>query len=88
MAFIFIMPPFAAISARYSTAEMVLVFYLLIICGFLCLLRLKHARTSPITVGRVAGSTSIIRTTTIETIRVPFFCSMAPSYPGRASRVT
>ena len=38
VAFISIMPPFAAISARYCAAEMVLVLYLLTIFGFLCAL--------------------------------------------------
>ena len=51
------MPPFAAISARYRAAEEVLVLYLLIMFGFLCALQLEHARTSPITVRQVAGST-------------------------------
>ena len=71
VAFIFIMPPFAAISARYRAAGKVLVLYLLTIFSVLRVLRLEHARTSPITVGRVAGSTLIVRRTTVEKIRAP-----------------
>ena len=58
MAFIFTLPPFAAISARYRAAEMVLVLPP-------DHLQLKDARTLPITVGREAGST------TVEKIRGP-----------------
>ena len=72
VAFILIMPPLAAISARYRAAEMVLVLHLLIIFGFLRALQLKDARTLPISVGRVAGSTLIVRGTTVEKIWGPF----------------
>ena len=71
VAFILIMPPVAAISSRYCAAEMVLVLYLLTIFGFLLALQLEHARTSPITVRRVAGSTLIVRRTTVEKIWGP-----------------
>ena len=72
VAFIFIMPLFAAISACYRAAEMVLLLHLLTISGFLRAVQLQHARTSPITVGRLAGSTLIVRRTTVEKIRGPF----------------
>ena len=54
-----------------SCAEMFLVLYLLTIFGFLRALQLEHARTSPITFGRVAGSTLIFRRTTVEKIGGP-----------------
>ena len=66
------MPPFAASSALYRAAKLVLVLSLLTIFGFLRALQLEHARTSPITVGHVAGSTLIVRKTTVEKIRGPF----------------
>ena len=66
------MPPLAAKSARYRAAEIVLVLYLLTIFSFLHALQLEHARTSPITVGRPAGSSLIVRRTTVEKIRRPF----------------
>ena len=72
MVFIFIMPKFAATSACYCAAEMVLVLHLLTIFSFLRAFQLEHARTSPITVGRVAGSTLILRRTNVEKIRGPF----------------
>ena len=72
MVFILIMAPLAAKSALHRAAEMVLVFYLLTIFIFLRVLQLEHARTSPITVGRVAGSTHIARRTTVEKIGGPF----------------
>ena len=72
MAFIFIMPTFTAISARYRAAEMVLLLHLLTIFCFLRALQLEHARTSSITFGRVAGSTLIVRRTTVKEIRGPF----------------
>ena len=72
LAFIFIMPPFAAISARYRAGEMVLVLHLLTISGFLRAPQLEHARTSPITVGRLVGSPLIVRRTTVENMRGPF----------------
>ena len=72
MAFIFRMPIFPAISVRYRAAEMVLVLYVLIIFGFLCALQLEHALSSPITVGRMAGSTLIVRRTTVEKNTGPF----------------
>ena len=68
----YVMPPLAAKSARYRAAEMVLVLYLLTIFGFLPALQLEHARTSPITVRRVAGSTLIFPRTTVEKIGGPF----------------
>ena len=66
------MPPFAAISASHRAAAMVLLRYLLTTFGFLRALQLGHARTSPITVGRVAGSTFIFRETTVQNIRGTF----------------
>ena len=72
VAFIFMMPPLAAKTARYRAAELGLVLYLLTIFSFLRALQLEHARTSPITVGRVAGSTFIICRTTVEKIGGPF----------------
>ena len=57
VAFIFIMPTFAAISAHYRAAQVVLVLHLLTIFSFLPALQLEHANTSPITVGCMAGST-------------------------------
>ena len=47
-------------------------FDLLAIFAFLLAFQLQHARTSPITVGRVAGSTFIVRRKTVEKIRGPF----------------
>ena len=72
MAFIFIMPMFAAISTPYCAAEMVWVLHLLTIFGFLRALQVGHARTLPIIVERVAGSTLIVRRTTVEKIKGPF----------------
>ena len=72
MAFIFIILTFAATSARYHAAEMVLVLHLLTIFGFLRALQLERARTSPFTVRSVAGCTLIVRRTTVEKIRGPF----------------
>ena len=72
MAFIFIMPMLAAISARYRAAEMVLPLHPLTIFSFLLALELEHASTRPITVGHVAGSTLIVRRTTLEKISGPF----------------
>ena len=72
VAVILTIPPLAAISARYRAAETVWVLYLLTIFSFLCALQLEHARTSPITVRRVAGSTRIVRRTTVEKIGAPF----------------
>ena len=72
VAFIFIMPALAAISARYRAAEMVLVLCLLTIFGFLLALQLEQASTSPITVWRVAASALVVRRTTAEKIRDPF----------------
>ena len=66
------MPPLAAISARYRAAETVLVLYLQTIFGFPRALQLEHARTSLIKVVRVAGSTLIVRRTTVEKIGGPF----------------
>ena len=68
MAFIFIMLTFTAIFARYRAAEMVLVLHLLTIFGFLCALQLEHACTLCNTVGCLAGSTLIVRRTTVEKI--------------------
>ena len=68
MAFIFIVPPLAAVSAHSHAAEMVLLLYLLTIFSFLRALQLEHARTSSITVGCMAGSTLIVRRTTVEKI--------------------
>ena len=48
------------------------VLHLLTIFGFLPAIQLKHARTSPITVGRVVASTLIVRRTTVKEIRGPF----------------
>ena len=72
LAFIFIMPTFAAISARYRAAEMVLVLHLLTFFTSLLVLQLQHASTLAITVGRVAGSTLIVRRATVEKITGPF----------------
>ena len=72
MAFIFIMATFAAISAHYRAAEMVLVLHLRTIFGILRVFQLEHARISPITVGRVARTTLIVRRTTVQKIRGPF----------------
>ena len=68
MAFIFIRPSFAAISARYRAAQMALVLHLLAIFGSLLGLQLEQSSTSPIRVGRAAGSTLIVRRTTVEKI--------------------
>ena len=72
MAFIFIMPSLDAISARYRSEGRGLVLHFLTIFGFLRALQLEHAGTSPITVGRVARSTLIVRRKTVEKIRGPF----------------
>ena len=72
VAFIFVIPTFATTSACYPAAEMVLVLHLLTIFIFLLALQLQHASTLPITVGRVAGSTPIVRNTTVEKVRSPF----------------
>ena len=50
VAFIFIMPTLAAISARDHAPEMVLVLHLLPILSFLLALQLEEASTLPITV--------------------------------------
>ena len=72
VAFIFIRPSFAAISARYRAAVMALVLHLLAIFGSPLGLQLKQSSTSPIRVGRAAGSTLIVRRTTVEKITGPF----------------
>ena len=51
---------------------MVLVLHLLTIFVFLRALQWEHARTLPITVRYVEGSTLIVRRTTVEKIRGPF----------------
>ena len=86
VAFIFIMPTLAAISTRCRATEMVLVLQLLTILSFLLALQLEQARTPPITVGRVARSTFIVRRTTIEKIRGPFAFGGGGS-PSRVSTV-
>ena len=72
VAFIFMMPTLTTISARYRASEMVWVVHLVIIFFFLLVLQLEQASTRPITVGRVAGSTFIVRRTTAEKITGPF----------------
>ena len=64
-------------------------FHLLAIFTFLCAFQLEHARTLSITLGRVAGSTFIVRRTTVESIRgrftfqggVPVMCFSCPARP-------
>ena len=51
---------------------MLLVLHLLTIFFFLRALQLEHARTLPITVRYVEGSTLIVRRTTVEKIEGPF----------------
>ena len=72
VAFIFRMPPHAAVSARHRAAEMVLVLYLLTIFIFLRALQLEHPHSWPITVMRLAGSTVIVRRTTVEKVWGPY----------------
>ena len=72
MTVISIVPTFAATFTCYCAAEVVLVLHPLTIFGFLCARQLEHARTSPITVGRVAGSTLIVRRRTVENSRGHF----------------
>ena len=72
VAFILIMLTLAAISACYRTAEIVLVLHLLTIFSFLLALQLEQARTTPIKVGRVAGSYLLVRRTAVERIGGPF----------------
>ena len=72
LAFILVMPTFAAISACNRVAEMVLVFHLLTIFCYLLALQLEHASASPIIVRGVARSTFVACRTTVENIRDPF----------------
>ena len=72
MAFIFIMPMFAATCAHYRAEEEVQALHLLTMFGFLLALQLEHARISRIKVGGVAGSTLIVRRTTAEKNNPPF----------------
>ena len=71
VAFILIMPTIVAISARYRAPEMVLVLHYLTIFSFLLALQLEYASDLPITLGRVARSTLVVRRTTVEKIRDP-----------------
>ena len=71
-AFTFIMPTLAALAARYRAAELVMLLHLLTILSFLSGLYFEQARTSPITVGRVARSTFVVRRAIVEKIRGPF----------------
>ena len=69
LAFILVMWTLAATSAGNRAAELVLVFHLLTILGFLLALKLQQAGASPITVGRMARSTFVVRRTIVEKIK-------------------
>ena len=62
----------ASISARNRAAELVLVFHLFTILGFLLALMLQQASVLSITVGRVARSTCVGCKTTAEKTTSPF----------------